>query len=425
MEYWRNHAIGIPSSKYDRAVIVIHGTNRNADDYYNRIITAADTEGVLEHTLVISPKFKTVDDLPNTNELYWSSSGWKKGFKSTNGNQTPSFSVVDHILDKITTNFPNITLVSIVGHSAGAQFVQRYGALNTKEQALPSRIQARYIVANPGSYMFLTNERPFSTSGCTDFDKYKYGLSDLPQSLAYTNLSQSNIQNQLASRSFYVLLGKNDTSRGGSLDMSCKADAQGLNRFERGNYYYQHIRDFSTTANHIKLEIDGVGHSSTGMFNSAEGRATIFNTTGFNINAGLNDAWYNPETDGQGFFITVFPDLGAVSLAWFTYDTDRPAEDATANLGDPGHRWLTAVGPIEGNQAIMEIEMTSGGLLDTPTLIDRTDPPGSDGTIILTFTSCNSAIVEYDIPSINRQGIVPIRRVANDNIVICEALSTD
>ena len=73
----------------------------------------------------------------------------------------------------------------------------------------------------------------------------------------------------------------------------------------------------------------------------------------------------------------------------------------------------------------MEIEMTSGGLFDTATVIERTDPPGWDGFIILTFTSCNSATVEYDIPPINKQGIVPIRRVANDNIVLCEALSTD
>jgi hypothetical protein len=114
-----------------------------------------------------------------------------------------------------------------------------------------------------------------------------------------------------------------------------------------------------------------------------------------------------------------------VSLSWFTYDTEFPAEDATANLGDPGHCWLTAVGPILGNQVFMEIEMTSGGLFDTATLIDRTDPPGSDGTIILTFTSCNSATVEYEIPSINRQGIVPIQRVADDNVVVCEALSKD
>jgi hypothetical protein len=150
---------------------------------------------------------------------------------------------------------------------------------------------------------------------------------------------------------------------------------------------------------------------------------SMFNT--FKINPGLNDAWYHQPTSGQGFFITVFPDLGAVSLAWFTYDTELPPLDAVANLGDPGHHWLTAVGPIDGNQAVMEIEMTSGGIFDAASIIERTDPPSSDGTIILTFDSCNSGTIEYDIPSINRQGLIPITRVANDNIVICEALSAD
>jgi len=143
----------------------------------------------------------------------------------------------------------------------------------------------------------------------------------------------------------------------------------------------------------------------------------------FRINAGLNDAWYDPATSGQGFFINVFPDLGAASLAWFTYDTELPPPDAQANLGDAGHRWLTAFGPIVDNQVLMEIEMTSGGIFDTPTEVQRTDPPGSDGTILLTFSSCNSGTVEYDIPSIDRQGTVPIQRIANDNIALCEALN--
>jgi len=148
---------------------------------------------------------------------------------------------------------------------------------------------------------------------------------------------------------------------------------------------------------------------------------SMFNT--FSINAGLNDAWYFRKTSGQGFFITVFPDTQVVSLAWFTYDTALPPPGAIANLGDPGHRWLTALGPISGNQATMDVEMTSGGIFDTATEITRTDPPGSDGTITLVFTNCNSATVFYDITSINRQGAVPIKRVANDNIVLCEALN--
>lgn len=143
------------------------------------------------------------------------------------------------------------------------------------------------------------------------------------------------------------------------------------------------------------------------------------------LNAGLNDAWYNPDTDGQGFFINVFPGLGVVSLAWFTYDTELPPGDAQANLGDPGHRWLTAVGPIVGNQVLMDIEMTSGGLFDTATNIQRTDPPGSDGTILLTFSSCNTGTVAYEIPSINKHGTVPIQRVASDNISLCETLATN
>lgn len=141
------------------------------------------------------------------------------------------------------------------------------------------------------------------------------------------------------------------------------------------------------------------------------------------MNAGMNDAWFNVATDGQGFFITVFPELGYVSLAWFTYDTDLPADDASANLGDPGHRWITALGTIEGNHSVMNIDMTSGGLFDNATPVQHTEPPGSDGSIILSFENCNSATVDYNIPSINRQGSISIKRVANDNIALCVALS--
>ncbi len=136
------------------------------------------------------------------------------------------------------------------------------------------------------------------------------------------------------------------------------------------------------------------------------------------MNAGHSDAWFDPNTDGQGFFISVFPDLGVVFLAWFTYDTQFPAMDAEANLGDPGHRWLTAQGMIDGDQSVMDITVTSGGLFDTPTDIDRAD----DGTITLSFEDCKSGTIDYDIPSIDQQGSIPIQRIADDKIALCEAL---
>ncbi len=181
----------------------------------------------------------------------------------------------------------------------------------------------------------------------------------------------------------------------------------------------------SLSSNGGRLAIGAPGNDGNG-FDS--GHVRIYDLSMFNefrINPGLNDAWYYEPTDGQGFFITVFPDLNKVSLAWFTYDTELPPIDATANLSDPGHRWMTAIGLIDGNQSVMDIDITSNGIFDTTTEIEHTDPPGSDGSIILTFDSCNSATIEYDITSINRQGIIPIKRVADDNIVICEALNAD
>lgn len=175
----------------------------------------------------------------------------------------------------------------------------------------------------------------------------------------------------------------------------------------------------------ISIRLNGPLVPGGGVRSTPDSFEWVPEDPGFLINAGLNDAWYNPVTNGQGFFITVFPNLGAVSLAWFTYDTELPSVDAIANLGDPGHRWLTALGSIDGNKAVMNITLTSGGIFDTSTEVERTNPAGSDGTITLTFDDCNSGTIDYDITSINRQGTVPIRRVADDNIVICEALKAD
>ncbi len=135
------------------------------------------------------------------------------------------------------------------------------------------------------------------------------------------------------------------------------------------------------------------------------------------MNSGLNDAWFNADTNGQGFFVTVFPEIGFVTLAWFTYDTVLPPTDAKASLGDAGHRWLTAVGKFDGNSALLEIGVSSGGIFDTPTSVESS----MDGTIILSFETCDKGTVEYDISSIGQKGTVQIQRVAGDNIVLCEA----
>ena len=85
----------------------------------------------------------------------------------------------------------------------------------------------------------------------------------------------------------------------------------------------------------------------------------------FVINAAISDAWFFPDTAGQGFFIIVWEDSKLVFLAWFTYDTERPPEGVTAIFGDPGHRWVTALGPFEGDTALLDVFLSSGMILDS------------------------------------------------------------
>jgi hypothetical protein len=139
------------------------------------------------------------------------------------------------------------------------------------------------------------------------------------------------------------------------------------------------------------------------------------------LNAGLNDAWYNPATNGQGFFINVFPVNGTAFVGWFTYDLERPDESADAQLGEAGHRWLTAQGPFSGNTANLTIYVTQGGEFDSVEPPTSFDPAGI-GTMVIEFADCNSALISYDIPSLGLTGEIPIQRIAQDNLELCEML---
>jgi cyclophilin family peptidyl-prolyl cis-trans isomerase len=141
---------------------------------------------------------------------------------------------------------------------------------------------------------------------------------------------------------------------------------------------------------------------------------------GVPINQGMSDSWYSPATNGQGFFIIVWPQIGQIFLAWFTYDTERPPAGVTAQLGEPGHRWLTAQGTYSGSTAVLDVFVSKGGVFDS-----ASPPPAStkDGTMILEFSDCKSGTISYEIPSVDRQAEIAIQRVALDNVALCEALA--
>jgi plastocyanin len=164
-------------------------------------------------------------------------------------------------------------------------------------------------------------------------------------------------------------------------------------------------------------------HSSPGMNINTfmNGRITVEQANGsdFVINTALSDAWYDPATDGQGFFIIVWEDAQTVFLSWFTYDTERPPQDVMAILGEPGHRWLTAQGGYAGDTVTLDVHLTAGGVFDAPMPVP--DPAELVGSMTIVWTGCNAGTLSYDLPDLGLSGDIPIQRIVLDNVPACEA----
>ncbi|MBL4660717.1 MAG: endonuclease/exonuclease/phosphatase family protein [Alcanivoracaceae bacterium] len=143
------------------------------------------------------------------------------------------------------------------------------------------------------------------------------------------------------------------------------------------------------------------------------------------INSGLNGAWYNVDTSGQGIMLEVLPDLNKVFLGWFTYDIEEANIGLTTQIGSVNHRWLTGMGEIDMNNKSItfDIHITSDGLFDNdrPVITSQAQVFGS---VVLNFDDCANALLNYAFLDQTLVGSIPITRIASDNISLCEKLST-
>ncbi len=141
----------------------------------------------------------------------------------------------------------------------------------------------------------------------------------------------------------------------------------------------------------------------------------------FFINPGLNDVWATPGKNGQGILIAVFPDAEVFFSAWFTYDSTRPPDDATSELGEPDQRWVTMQGDFNGNTANLVVYISTGGVFDT-----AAPAPGDPipiGTASIVFHDCGNATLSYEIPDLDLENTEPLVRIVGDNIPLCEEIN--
>jgi pimeloyl-ACP methyl ester carboxylesterase len=279
IKYYYNLPLTAASSKVTSAVINIHGTDRNASDYDGYIQSAANAAGVSGSTIMITPQFAASG---SGSALYWSDSGWKYGDDSTSSKKFSSFAVLDEMVRKLGDRslFPNLKQITIVGHSAGGQFVQRYAAGGAGEGSVS--VPVRYVTANPSSYMYLNGYRVSSSgswttpTSCADYDEYRYGLKDLGDYPYMSRVGASTLTSRYPGRKVTYLLGTADTVADSDMDTTCKAMLQGQNRYQRGLTYSSFMNKYYAGNSHRVVTVSGVGHSASKMYGSATGRQAIF-----------------------------------------------------------------------------------------------------------------------------------------------------
>jgi len=280
-------AVGISPApaKIERVLIILHGRLRNAQTYLHSGERATELAGQSATTLVIAPQFLNELDVAAQpvadSVLRWQGNDWMAGGLSTAPFALSSYAALDEIIARLgdRQQFPDVKQIVIAGHSGGAQVVQRYALLGHDQPALQAAgVQVRYVIANPSSYAWFDERRPvaFSHAGCPEFNRWKYGLADLP---AYAEgQTAAQLQEKYLSRDVVYLLGQQDTDPNHpALDKRCEAKAQGPNRLARGRYYFEYLKRLAPNGLHQQLiEVPGVGHDGDGMFTSPEGQKALF-----------------------------------------------------------------------------------------------------------------------------------------------------
>jgi uncharacterized alpha/beta hydrolase family protein len=273
ISHFVSHDLKTANSNIEKVIITIHGSERNSHTYFNSIEAMAKREGMSEKTIVISPHFKEAQDVLLPNELYFTPEGWLSGDEALNNNAISSFEVLDHMISLLGDKnvFPNLKDIVMTGHSAGGQLIQRFAAGSSNDSKFPS-IHFRYIVANPGSYLYLTKNRPVKSTLRCNFNDYKFGLDRLN---AYMQKNSAKLIPQYLSKEIVYFLGEQDIISD-NIDQSCPAQYQGKTRLERGRSYKAQLdREFPQAKHHI-FSVPGVGHTQYGMYTSPLGQKVLF-----------------------------------------------------------------------------------------------------------------------------------------------------
>ena len=141
----------------------------------------------------------------------------------------------------------------------------------------------------------------------------------------------------------------------------------------------------------------------------------------FQINAGLSGAWFNPDTNGQGVYLEVLPSVNMLISAWFIYDL-LPGDTGQSNgIGATDQRWLTMEGNYTEDSVESLVYSTTGGVFDSSESVSYQQI----GTVTIQFSSCNRAVMTYELTQPSISGTIPLHRQSDSNEELCQQLAAE
>jgi len=312
---YRSHPLDTRNEGITRALILVHGGGRDADNQFRTALGAAFLAGALEDTVLISPRFASntgarantggaeCRDALGPGEANWvcdeRPESWRFGGLAIGNDKVTSYDIADEILRKLARKevFPNLRGIVVGGHSGGGMFVSRYQMSNHVHDSLG--VPITYLSANPTSVAYLDAIRPtaaawtvsaappgymlpapadafapyFDSKKCSVYNDWPYG----PQNRSgYSGpLSDAQLKKQLAARPMTYLLGDLDILPLAGFDGSCPAMAQGPTRMARGLAFGKYVNE-KLGAQHKTVIVPMCGHNTRCMLTADSVLPLIF-----------------------------------------------------------------------------------------------------------------------------------------------------
>lgn len=318
----------------ESAFVIVHGVKRNAGVYWSILNNAwakardAGLGSALPNSIRVAPLFfSTVEDKAayNGSDLAWGdSNAWTAGEASTHpaGSSVSSFAVLDMFLNRFSdrTAYPKMKYITFVAHGGGAQMLQRYAVMGAANPD-PLRLSVRYVVGDPSSELYFTQDRPVGVdqASCPTWNNYRYGVNRYTANYGALNSARAaGLFKTYATKEVRYVVGLSDTSSTNG-DQTCMAHAVGGSiRRNRSLAYWKYIHLLAgydpeqlkhfpgifpsldakygrttqkniprsssaviakyrgTPIRHSLTVVQGAGHSASKVYSSTEGRNALF-----------------------------------------------------------------------------------------------------------------------------------------------------